>query len=125
MKIATIIVRILMGLLYLMAAVTYFFNLVEVPPAEGDVKLFNDGIEAAVYLMPLVKTLELLCGLALVVGRYVALTAIVIFPITLNIFLFHAFLAPEAMYMQVFLLLGNVFLFYAYQDKYRPLFAHK
>ena len=123
MRIATIIIRILMGLLYIMAAVTYFFNLVEVPPVAGDVKTFNDGLAVAIYLMPLVKVLELLCGTALLLGRFSALTAVVILPITINIFLFHAFLAPAGMYLQTFLLLGNFFLLYAYRYKYRPMFC--
>ena len=125
MRITTIIARVLMGLLFLMASVTYFFDLVEVPPSEGDVKLFNDGVAAAVYLMPLVKALEFICGVLLVIGRYVALALIVIFPITINIFLFHAFLAPEMMYMQVFLLLANIFLLYAYRNKYKPMLTFK
>lgn len=125
MRIATIIVRILMGLLFLMASITYFFKLIEVPPTQGDVKVFNDGIAAAIYLMPLVKILELVCGILFVIGRYVALAAVVIFPITINIFLFHSFLAPEGMYMQVFLLVGNVFLLYVYRKKYAPMFVPK
>jgi len=51
-------------------------------------------MEATVYLMPLLKVTELLCGLAFISGRFVPLATVVIFPITLNILLFHTFLAP-------------------------------
>lgn len=125
MRIATIIIRILVGLIFLMASITYFLKLVEVPPMEGDVKTFNEGIAAAVYMMPLIKTLEFICGILFVIGRYVALAAVVIFPITINIFLFHSFLAPDAMYMQIFLFIGNIFLLYAYREKYRLMFTPK
>lgn len=125
MRITTIIVRVLVGLLFLMASITYFLKLVDVPPMEGDVKTFNDGLAAAVYMMPMIKAFEMICGILFVVGRYVALAAVVIFPITINIFLFHAFLAPDGMYMQVFLLLGNVYLLYAYREKYVQMFAAK
>ena len=70
MKIAAIIVRTLMGLLFLFASITYFFKFITPPPAEGAMKVFGDGLEASVYIMPTVKVIELICGLAFVTGRF-------------------------------------------------------
>jgi putative oxidoreductase len=125
MKIAVIIVRVLMGLLFLFASITYLFKLIPIPELTGDVKRFNEGIMAAVYLMPLVKVIELLCGIAFVVGRFVPLAVVLITPIIVNIFFFHAFLAPEGLPIAAFLVLGNSFLAYVNREKYRPLFSAK
>ncbi|HEX8268397.1 MAG TPA: DoxX family protein [Flavobacterium sp.] len=124
MKIAIIIVRILMGLMFLMASVVYFFDLVEVPEMQGDVKTFNEGLAVAVYMMPLIKGIEFLCALAFLSGRFVALAAVVIFPIVINILLFHAFLTPD-LTIAIPLFLGNVFLLYACRYKYAPMFESK
>jgi putative oxidoreductase len=126
MKIAVMIIRILVGLLLIMGSITFFFNLMkEQPKFEGGMKLFFDGIVASVYLMPVVKAIELLCGIAFVSGRFVPLATVVIFPITLNIVLVHGFLDPKGLPAGLVLLLANLFLAYAYRKNYEPMLAAK
>lgn len=125
MKIAVIIVRVLMGLLYLFASVVVLFNLVPTPELQGSMKVFNEGIAASGYLMPLIKITELVCAIALLTGRFVTLAVVVLFPIVVNIVMVHAFMAPEGLPTAIFLLLGDLFLAYYYRDNYRALFAVK
>lgn len=123
MKIAMVIVRTLIGLLFLFASVTYFLNLVSQPELMGKMKLFSDGMAASGYLMPLVKTIEMLCGIAFVAGRFVPLAVVLIAPITVNILLVHAFLAPEGLSVAIPIFLGLLFLAYVYRKNYEPLLA--
>ena len=123
MKITAIIVRSLMGALFLFASVAYFFKLMPQPPLTGDVKLFNQAL--AFYLMPFVKVIELVCGLAFISGRFITLAAVLIFPIIINIVLFHAYLDPKNILIPLLLLLGNLFLAYYYRKNYATLFAAK
>ena len=125
MKIAVIIVRTLIGLLFLFASVTYFLNLIPTPELQGKVKTFNDGMAASVYMFPLVKAIELLCGLAFVSGFFVPLALVLIAPIAVNILLFHAFLEPSGLSVAIPLFLGLLFLAYANRKSYEPLFAVK
>lgn len=125
MKIAVIIVRTLMGLMFLFSSIVVLFNLMPQPELKGDVKLFNEGMKASVYLMPLIKIIELLCGIAFISGRFVTLAAVVIFPIIINILMFHIFLAPEGLPVAILLLLGDLFLAYNYRENYKTLFAAK
>jgi putative oxidoreductase len=122
MKIAAIIARTLMGLLFLFASITYFFKLITPPPAEGAMKIFGDGLEASVYILPTVKVIELLCGLAFVTGRFVPLASILIAPIIVNIFLVHTFLDMNGLPVAAFLVLANIFIAYFHRDSYKPLF---
>lgn len=122
MKIATAILRVLMGLLFLFASITYLFKLIEPPPLTGAMKTFNEGLEASVYLMPTVKVIELLCGLAFVVGRFVRLAAVLITPIIVNIVLVQAFLDPKGLPIAAFLVIANGLLAYQYRESYKPLF---
>jgi len=121
LKVAVIIVRTLMGLLFLFASITYLFKLITPPPLTGSVKIFNDGLEAARYLMPLAKVIELICGLAFVSGRFVPLATVLISPIIVNIFFVHAFLALEGLPVAAFLILANSFLAYYHREAYKPL----
>jgi len=122
MKITVIIIRSLAGLLLLFASVSYFFKLFPQPEMHGAVKTFNMGIGASVYLMPLIKATELVCGLAYITGRYVTLANVMIFPVVVNIFLFHAFLAPEGIAAGAFLLVAVLFLVWNHRRNYSSLF---
>lgn len=125
MKIAVIIVRVLMGLLFIFGSVVFFFNLFTPPPMTGAVKSFNEGLAASVYFFPLLKVTEFLCGIAFVSGRYVALASVVIAPIIVNILCVHLFLDRSGLPVAIALFLGNIFLAYANWDKYKPLLAAK
>ena len=123
MRIAMILVRSLMGLLFVFASVTYFFKLITPPPLTGAMKVFNDGIEASRYLMPTVKVIELVCGLAFLSGRFVPLASVLIAPIIVNILLINVFLiGPQGFPLAAFVVLANAFLAYYHRDRYRPLF---
>ncbi len=122
MKITVILVRSLMGLLFLFASITYLFKLITPPPPIGAMKVFSDGLEASRYLMPTVKVLELVCGLAFLSGRFVPLATVVMAPIIINILLVHAFLGPEGLPIAVFLVLANGLLAYHHRDSFKPLF---
>lgn len=125
MKIITIIVRILLGALFIFGSVSYFFNLFPEPELIGDMKIFNDGLNASVYLMPFVKAIELVCGVAFILGRFVPLATVVIFPIVVNIVGVHVFLAPEGLPVAIFVLLANLFLAYVNNDHYKSLMTVK
>jgi len=125
MKTAVLIVRILMGLLFAFASLAYFLKFVQEPPTTGDVKIFNDGITASVYLMPTVKIFELICAIAFLTGRFVPLATVMIFPIALNILLFHAFLEPSGLPVAIFVIAGNLFLAYYHREKYKRLLTVK
>ena len=122
MKIATIIVRTLIGLLLLFASVSYFLNLFPEPPLTGNMKTFNEGLKASGYLVTLVKIVELTCGLSFITGKFNRLTYILLMPVSVNIMCTHIFLAPEGIPLATFLLLGNIFLLYSKWDIYKELF---
>lgn len=123
MKIAIIVIRTLIGLLFIISALTYFFNVA--PPPENlpeKTKTFLDGLAASGYILPVAKVFELLCGLAFVSGRFVALAVVLIFPIALNILLINAVHLPGGLPIALPLFLGILFLAYANREKYEPLF---
>ena len=125
MKIAIIIVRTLMGLFLLFASVSYFFELVKPTVVMPEAAItYNKGLAVA-HLLPIVKGIELACGLLLVIGRFATLATIVIFPITVNIVLFHAFADPANIGGGILLLVLNLILAYHYRKNYEPLFAMK
>jgi uncharacterized membrane protein YphA (DoxX/SURF4 family) len=123
MKIFTVIIRSLIGLFLLFASISYFAKVGgEHEPPTGNLKIFMDGVVASKYLLPLAKYIELVCGLALVSGRFVTLANIVLLPITINLFLIHAFMEPGDLLVVGLLLAANIFLIYTKWDSYKNIF---
>jgi putative oxidoreductase len=127
MKIAMIIVRTLMGLMFLFASVVVLFkiDMGKMPEMSEANKTFMAGIMASGYLLTFIKVTELVCSILFLTGRFVTLATVVIFPITINILLSHIFVAPEGIPMAVALLIGNLFLAYYYRKNYETLFVMK
>jgi len=125
MRIAAIIVRVLMGLMFVFSAAVFFFKLIPVPEMTGPIKTFNEGLAASGYFMPFLKAVETIAGLALIAGLFVPLATVVIFPITINIFLVHLFLAPEGIPIAIFMFAGNLFLAYYYRKHYTSMLVMK
>lgn len=125
MKITTQIIRILLGLVFLFTSIGFFLKLFPEPALEGNFKAFQVGIVASSYLIPLAKSIELLCGLSFVTGRYVTLANILIFPVTVNIIFINFFLSPSGIPLALFVFLGNLFLIYSHWENYKGLFVAK
>ena len=121
MKIALIIIRSLMGLLFLFSSITFLFKLFPPPELTGAMKTFNSGLEVSVYLIPLAKFIELVCGIAFLSGKFVPLATVLISPIIVNILFIHIFLGPQGLPVAIFLMLANLFVAYNYRENYKPL----
>jgi len=122
MKIATIIVRVLLGAMMLFASISYFFNLMgEQPEPTGDLATLMAGFMASKYIFPVAKTIELLAGLMLVSGKFVRLGTIILLPISINIFLIHVIVSGTDIPMAVAILFANVFLIYANWDGFKEI----
>ena len=121
MKIAMIIVRTLMGLLFLFASITFLFGLITPPPLTGVPKTFNEGLASVGYFFPVLKIVELLCGLAFVSGYFVPLATVLIAPVIVHIFLYHTLIDTSGVLVGIFLVLANAFVAYYYRDAYSGL----
>lgn len=121
MKIAMIIVRTLTGLLFIFSSAAWFLNLVQPPELSGPIKQFSEGLATTGYFFPLLKTVELLCGIALLIGRFVPLAMVILAPVVVNIFFVHLLLDRSGLPVAIFLVAAFLFLAYCYRDRFAPL----
>jgi putative oxidoreductase len=122
MKTTTILVRSLIGILLIFVSLGYFFHLLPELSTTGDFKAFQVGLISSVYLMPMVKTIELICGLSYISGRYVTLSNIIVLPVSINILFINFFLNINGLPLALFVFSGNLFLIYRYWKNYKSLF---
>ncbi len=126
MKIATIIFRILLGFLYLVFGLDYFLHFIPYEPNHtGRVAAFKAALVGSGYFYPMIKSIQVVGGLSLLINRYAPFFAVVLFPLSLNVFLYHTVLVPSGWLMGVFLLVPNLFLGYAYRKYYSGMFVRK
>ena len=120
------IARILLGLLYLFFGLNYFFHFLHAAPPDPASKagIFLGGLFNSGYFFLFLKTLETIYGLLLLIDWFVPLVLILIFPISLNIVLFHTILAPapQSLVISLLIILLNIYLAWAYRYLYFPLF---
>jgi len=125
-SITAISVRVILGLIYLVFGLNFFFQFLPAQPQpEGAAGAFVGGLFQSGYFFPLLKGIEVIAGALLLAGILVPLTLVVLAPISLNILLFHTVLAPDAAAMGIVILLLNLYLAWAYRDYYKPLFQPK
>lgn len=123
MKTVTVVIRVFIGLFLLFASMSFFLKLAPETEAIANFKAINTGLIASSYLIPLAKTVELLCGLLYVIGKYVTLANIIILPVTVNILLINYFLSPQTLPIAILLFLGNLFMIYRYKQNYKSVFT--
>lgn len=97
MKIAALIARYLLGLIFLVFGLNGFLHFIPLPPPANPVAgQFMGALFASHYLVP-IFLLQIVPGALLLANRYVPLALTLLGPILANIVLFHVFMAPEGL----------------------------
>jgi putative oxidoreductase len=99
MKIATIIARSLLGLIFVVFGANLFLHFIPLPPPpEGPARDFMTALFVSHYLY-VVGALQIVGGLLLFTGRWTPLGLTLLGPVIVNIVCFHALMAPAGLPM--------------------------
>lgn len=124
-RIAPEVARVLLGLVFFVFGLNGFLHFMPQPPHEGAAATFLGGLAASGYFFPLLKGTEVLVGTALLANRFVPLALVVLAPILVNIFAFHAALDRGGLGMAVVLVALEIGLAYAHRKAFAPILAAK
>ena len=95
---------------------------VETSPAA---EAFVRGLIGTGYLLPAVKTIELVVGITLLFGLWMPLTLVTAAPIVLNIGLYHLFLDWTGLPIAMLMGAAMLYLTHRYRTYFRPFFDKK
>ena len=123
MKISVIIARTLLGLIFLVFGLNFFLHFIPMSPAPGKAGAFEGGLMESGYFFQFLKVIEVAGGLFLIINRYTVFFLLLLFPITLNICMFHAFLEPAGLPLGGLMLVLHLFLGWAYFKYFSPIFT--
>lgn len=124
MKITMHISRILLGVIFLGAGINGFFVIFGLEP-------FIDTSPEAMalfefeYLLVAEKSLEVICGILLLINQFVPLAVAILTPLIVNILMLHLFLDPTLLPLAIVLTVANGFMLFYYRQSFTQLFERK
>ena len=121
MKIATIVARSLLGLIFVVFGSNMFFHFIPMPPPpEGPAREFMTALFLSHYLY-VVGALQVVGGVLLFTGRWTPLGLALVGPVIVNILCFHVLMAPAGLPMAIVVSLLALFLLWRYREHFAGL----
>ena len=96
MKIASLIARLLLDLIFLVFGLNGFLQFLHMPPHTGMALQFI-GVLVASRFYVLIFGVQVLGGLLILVNRFVPLALVLLAPVIVNILCFHILMAPAGL----------------------------
>jgi putative oxidoreductase len=124
MKIAVLVARILLGLMFLVFGLNGFLNFLPMPMPPGAAGEYV-GLLFTSHYLHVVFLLEVLGGALLLSGQFVPLALVVLGPVVFNILLFHTFLFPAGFPPALLATLLWFIVFYGVRRAFAGIFARK
>lgn len=122
MKIAALIARILLGLVFTVFGLNGFFHFIPGGPPPGIPGEFLNAMIVSHYIA-VITLLQIVGGVLLLIGRYIPLGLTLLGPIIVNILLFHIFLFHPGLVIAVVVAALWCVVFAHYKQNFVGLFA--
>jgi hypothetical protein len=121
MRIASILARYLLGLVFLVFGLNKFFFFIKAPMPTGMAGQFAGALFATHYLW-VIAAIEVFCAILLLVGRYVPLALTLLGPVIVNIDLYHSLMAPSGLPIAALVTILWFLLSYRYRSAFSGIF---
>ena len=116
------ILRSILGLIFLVFGLNHFFGFFPMPPMQGRAAAFISALAASGYMLALVSGTQALAGAMLLAGVLVPLALVILAPIIVNIVAFHVFLEPSGFIPVAVVTVLELILVWQYPAAFAPLF---
>jgi hypothetical protein len=125
MRIAALIARLLLGLIFVVFGLNGFLHFIPMgPPPTGLAGQFIGALVGSNYFS-VVAALQIAGGALLLINRYVPLGLVLLGPVIVNILLYHLFLNPAGIGMPVLVTALWFIVFYWHRQAFSGIFAQR
>jgi hypothetical protein len=112
-KIAVLIARILLGLVFTVFGLNLFLHFIPMPPPPGDAGVLL-GLLFKYGWFSFLGILYIVAGVLLLLGRYIGVALTILGPIIVVMLLFHITMNPQGIGLALFVAVLEGFLIYAH-----------
>lgn len=121
-----IVLRMLLGLAFLVFGLNGFMHFfAPPPPGASAAAALGAALMDSGYVMQLMSAFEVVAAVMLLAGRFVPLAIALLAPILVNIVAFHLFLDPAGVGFGLVLAIMAAVVAWAYRSAYKPMLAAK
>ena len=125
MKIATLVARLLLGLIFVVFGLNGFLNFLSMGPMPtGLAGQFIAALIASHYFW-VVGALQVVGGALLLINRYVPLALVLLGPVIVNILSYHVFLNPTGIGMAIVVAVLWGIVFYSHRKYFSGIFVQR
>jgi putative oxidoreductase len=124
MRVAGLIARYLLGLIFLVFGANGFLHFIPMPPPSGVAGQFMGALFVS-HVLVVIFLLELIPAILLLVGRYVPLALVLLGPVIVNIVLFHVFMAPSGLPLATVVVILWLLTAWSVRSAFEGIFTHK
>jgi len=124
MKIAALIARTLLGLMFVVFGSNAFLHFIPMQPPPGEAGAFLGALFSSGYFSA-IAVFEILGGLLLLSGYFVPLGLTLIGPVIVNIVFFHLFLEPKGLPTAIVVSLLSLVVLYYHRASFAGLVMAK
>lgn len=122
MKIAVLIARNLLGLIFLVFGLNGFLHFIPMPMPTGLALQYMTVLSASHYFVP-VFLLQVVGGALLLANRFVPLALVLLGPVIVNILMYHALMAPQGLALALVVTVLWLCVFYSVRQAFAGIFA--
>jgi uncharacterized membrane protein YphA (DoxX/SURF4 family) len=122
MRIVTIVLRSLLGLIFVVFGLNGFLHFLH-PPLPPAAAQFFGALAATGYMVPLIFTAQVVGGALLLTGTMVPFALVILAPVIVNIVCFHLYLAPSGLPVAIVVAAIAAFLAWQHRAAFAPLFG--
>ena len=124
MKIAVLISRILLGLIFVFFGVNGYLNFLHAPMPTGQAGQYL-GVMFGSFYMYFVSLVQLVGGVILLSGQFIPLALVLLGPVLVNILLFHISFLPSGLPPGILSTVLWFIIFFGYRRAFAGIFAQK
>ena len=122
MKIAALIARYLLGLMFLVFGLNGFLHFIPQPPPTGLALQYLTVLTESHYMVA-VFLLQIIGGVLLLANRFVPIALVLLGPVIANILLYHALMAPAGIPPGLLALILWLIVFYSVRSAFTGVFV--
>lgn len=125
MKIAILIARLLLGLIFVVFGLNGFLHFIDMGPMPSGLAGQFIGALALSHYFWVVAALQVVGGALLLVNRFVPLALVLLGPVIVNILLYHIFLNPSGIALAIVVTILWLIVFYGHRQYFSGIFVQR